>query len=80
MPIDLTTKQQTSDKHLARQPQGLVPVIEIDGQLLTQSLAIIEYIDTLSQQVTLLPSSPLERAYVRSLSHIMQWTFTPSVM
>ncbi|TIQ01973.1 MAG: maleylacetoacetate isomerase, partial [Mesorhizobium sp.] len=42
VPFDLLAKEQKSAEHLARNPQGLVPALEIDGLRLTQSLAIIE--------------------------------------
>ena len=49
-------------------PHGLIPVL-IDGeQVLTQSLAIIEYLEETHPQPPLLPRAPLERARVRALA------------
>lgn len=42
VPVDLTAGAQRAPHHLARNPQGLVPALEIDGLTLTQSLAIVE--------------------------------------
>ena len=47
---------------------GLVPVLEINGRRLSQSLAIIEYLDELHPEPALLPADPFERAQVRALS------------
>ncbi len=66
--VDLVAGDQQSDDHLARNPQGLVPVLEIDGQRLTQSLAIIEYLDQ-TRGLNLLPEPPAERAAARALAH-----------
>ncbi len=65
--IDLRAGEQRHPGHLARNPQGLVPALEIDGLLLTQSLAIIEYLDE-TRQAGFLPSDPQGRARVRTLS------------
>lgn len=48
-------------------PQGLVPALLHQGNVLTQSMAICEYLDECFTQYPLLPSAPLERARVRSL-------------
>ena len=42
--INLSTVENRSKNHLDRNPQGLVPVLDIDGSRFTQSLAIIEYL------------------------------------
>lgn len=49
-------------------PQGLVPVLDDDGQVLTQSMAICEYLDECYDGYPLLPADPLARARVRSLA------------
>ena len=45
IPVDLASGEQRQPANLARNPQGLVPTLELDDQVLTQSLAIIEYLD-----------------------------------
>jgi len=52
-------------------PQGLVPALEDRGQVLSQSLAIIEYLDEAHPGPKLLPADPLDRAYVRAFSQIV---------
>lgn len=52
-------------------PQGLVPALEIDGLVLTQSLAIIEYLDETRPTPPLLPAEPAARARVRSLAQLV---------
>ncbi len=68
VPVDLVSGAQRSAQHLARNPQGFVPVLEIDGHSFTQSLAILDYLDE-TRALSLLPTSPTERARVRALSH-----------
>jgi maleylpyruvate isomerase len=54
---------------LAKNPQALVPALEIDdGTVLTQSLAIIEYLDTLRPEPRLVPADPLAAAKVRAVA------------
>lgn len=49
-------------------PQGLVPSLKVDEGILSQSLAIIEYIDECYPDPPLLPDSPYEKALVRSIA------------
>lgn len=51
-----------SPDYLAKNPQGLVPMLEVDGVCLTQSLAIIEWLDSAHPQPRLIPFDPLARA------------------
>ncbi|MEX0319978.1 MAG: maleylacetoacetate isomerase [Ruegeria sp.] len=66
--VDLTKGAQKSPEHLARNPQGFVPVLEIDGLRLTQSLAILDYLDQ-TRGIGLLPPTPAARARVQALAH-----------
>ncbi|TMV03771.1 maleylacetoacetate isomerase [Ruegeria sediminis] len=68
IPVDLTKGEQRSPDHLARNPQGLVPVLKIDGLQLTQSLAILDYLDQ-TRGLDLLPTDPAARARAQALAH-----------
>ena len=57
--------------------QGLVPALEEGGHLLTQSLAIIEYLDEVHPGPKLMPVDPLDRAYVRAFSQIIACEIHP---
>jgi maleylacetoacetate isomerase len=67
-PVDLLTGAHRSAAHLARNPQGFVPVLDIDGHRLTQSLAILDYLDA-TRAMGLLPSDPAKRAKVQAAAH-----------
>lgn len=54
--------------YLALNPQGLLPALAIDGEVLSQSLAIIEYLDETHPLPKLLPTSAIARAHVRSMA------------
>ncbi|MGH8211322.1 MAG: maleylacetoacetate isomerase [Steroidobacteraceae bacterium] len=60
--------QQHSARYRAVNPQGLVPALELDGHVLIQSLAICEYLEERFPEPPLLPTDPLERAYVRAIA------------
>jgi maleylacetoacetate isomerase len=61
-PVDLLEGKQGETEYRALNPQGLIPALAIDGQLLTQSLAIIEYLDATRPEPGLLPADPASRA------------------
>lgn len=65
---NLRTNEQCSPDYLDINPQGLVPALEIDGQVLTQSLPIIEYLEERFPDSPLLPAESMARARVRSLA------------
>lgn len=65
MAIDLTAGVQQSEAFRARNPQGLVPALELhDGTVLTQSLAIIDWLDATYPDPPMTPSDPIARARV----------------
>lgn len=69
VPIGLVKGDQFKDEFRARNPAELVPVLELDdGSVLTQSLAIIEFLEEKFPQPPLLPHDLLERAYVRTVA------------
>lgn len=62
IPIDLVAAQQRAPEYRAVNPQGLVPALAIDGLLLTQSLAIADYLDQTRPEQPLLSPDPQQRA------------------
>jgi len=67
-PVNLASGDQKSTDYHALNPQGFVPMLDIDGQRLTQSLAIITYLDFRFSNQPLLPASVAARAHVLALS------------
>ncbi len=76
VPVDLLNGSQRGADNLARNPQGLVPTLEIDGHSLTQSCAIIEYLNE-TRGGGLLPDAPAGRARVRALSYAVAMEIHP---
>ncbi|WP_430367318.1 maleylacetoacetate isomerase [Trinickia sp. NRRL B-1857] len=68
---DLDRGGHREPAYLARNPQGLVPALEVDGVMLTQTLPIIEYLDECYPQPPLLPDSAMARARVRALYQVV---------
>jgi maleylacetoacetate isomerase len=68
VPVNLLEGAQQADAYRERNPQGLVPMLEIDGRRLTQSLAIIDYLDATRPEPPLVPSDPGERSHVLALA------------
>jgi maleylacetoacetate isomerase len=75
--IHLRRNDQTKPEYLGVNPQGLVPTLEVDGETLTQSLAIIEYLEETHPEPPLLPQTPAERARVRALADIVACDIHP---
>jgi len=77
VPVNLLEKDHRTADYLALNPQGLVPTLEIDGRVLTQSLAIIEYLAETRADAGILPDDPVDRHYVRALSHAIAMDIHP---
>src|SRR6201991_4800320 len=72
LPHHLRKGEQRAPSFLALNPQGLVPALEDDqGVVLTQSLAIIEWLDEIHPEPPLLPKEPMRRAKVRAFAQAL---------
>ncbi len=77
-PVHLRKGEQRGQTYLALNPQGGVPALELDdGRVLTQSMAILEYLEETHPEPPLLPKQPLERARVRSLAYAIACDIHP---
>ena len=61
-PVDLPSGEHERDDYHSLNPQGLVPTLQIDGHVLTQSLAIIDYLDATHPEPPMVSSDPLRRS------------------
>ena len=66
--ISLVQGEQQAPSYRQLNPQGFVPMLEIDGARLTQSLSIIVYLDQKYREPPLMPADPADGAHVRSLA------------
>jgi maleylacetoacetate isomerase len=76
-PVNLLESEQRSEAYRALNPQGFVPMLEIDGHRLTQSLAILNYLDLRFQNQPLIPASAAERAHVVALAMMVACDIHP---
>ncbi len=78
VPIDLMKGEQREPAYRAVNPQGLTPALDIgDGDALTQSLAILEWLDETHPEPAILPRSPLDRQRVRAMALIIACDIHP---
>ncbi|HEX2229559.1 MAG TPA: maleylacetoacetate isomerase [Candidatus Binatia bacterium] len=79
MPVHLRRGggEQLQPAYKAINPQALVPALEDNGQILTQSIAIIEYLDEKYPSVPLLPKEPAHKALVRSMALVVACEIHP---
>jgi maleylacetoacetate isomerase len=71
VPVDLLHGEQKEAEYRSRNPQGFVPMLDVDGHRITQSLAIIEYLEATRPEPPLLPPDPADAAHVRALALIV---------
>jgi maleylacetoacetate isomerase len=76
-PVNLQQGEQKSGEYRALNPQGFVPMLEIDGHRLTQSMAILNYLDIRFPVPPLIPASAAERAHVVALAMIVACDIHP---
>jgi len=75
--VNLLDGSQRSAAHLTRNPQGFVPALAIDRMMMTQSLAILEYLDARMPEPPLLPDDPAEAARLRAIAHAIAMEIHP---
>ena len=68
VPVNLLESEQRDEAYRARNPQGFVPMLEVDGERITQSLAIIGWLDRAYPKPELLPPDSMDRAHVVALA------------
>jgi len=76
-PVNLTSGEQRQDAYRAVNRQMLAPALEVDGAILTQSLAIMEWLEETHPNPPLLPADPLDRATVRAMADIIACDIHP---
>ena len=67
-PVNLLADEQMADAYKDENPQGLVPALAIGGRVLTQSLAIVEWLDATYAEPKLIPADPDDRAHVMAMA------------
>lgn len=75
--VDLLAGQQHGEAYRAVNPQGLTPALIADGVVMTQSLAILEWLEETHPQPALLPRAPAERVVVRAMADIVACDIHP---
>jgi len=78
--VDIMSQKNRTPEFLKKNPLGGLPVLELDdGSHLTESLAIMEYLEELHPKPPMLGTTPLERARVRELERICELGVLSSV-
>jgi maleylpyruvate isomerase len=70
-PVNLLAGEQGAADYLSLDPQGLVPTLEVDGQALIQSPAILEWLEEAHPDPPLLPATAADRAAVRAMAALI---------
>ena len=68
---DLRTGAQKDPAYVALNPQGMVPALEVDGAVITQSPAVLEWLEEAHPTPALLPSDAIGRAHVRAMAALI---------
>jgi maleylacetoacetate isomerase/maleylpyruvate isomerase len=75
--VDLVAGQQREPAFREVNPQGLTPALDIGGQILTQSLAILEWLEETHPEPPILPAAPLDRQAVRAMACLIACDIHP---
>ena len=76
-PVDLIRGDQRTPEYRAVNPQGLTPALYIGDRILTQSLAILEWLEEEYPEPPILPKTPLDRQMVRTMAGIIACDIHP---
>lgn len=77
IPVDLVAGEQRGEAYGAINAQHLVPTLEVDGEMMTQSLSILEWLEETHPEPALLPSTPLDRQRVRAMCGVVACDIHP---
>lgn len=75
--VNTDANEQSHSEYSALNPAKVIPTLVIDGQVLTESLATLEYLEETRPQPSLLPSDPLSKAAVRSIAQQIACNIQP---
>lgn len=79
IPVNLLQGEQKSDAYRALNPLAGVPALDHDGFVLTQSLAMIDYLDDIFPEPSLWPGDAAERAYIRQMVQVIATEIHPLI-
>lgn len=77
IPVDLVAGEQRGEAYGAINAQHLVPTLDVDGEMMTQSLSILEWLEETHPEPALLPSTPLDRQRVRAMCGVVACDIHP---
>lgn len=75
--VNLLESAQKSEAYRQVNPQGLVPALETQGQVIAQSMAVLEWLEETHPTPCLLPGNAFERAQIRSVAHAIACDIHP---
>lgn len=75
--VNLLTEQELKDDYKKVNPQNMVPVLEHDGHVFFQSMAILEYLEEIYPEPPIFPETAAARAMVRALANIIACDIHP---
>ncbi|SEK75202.1 glutathione S-transferase [Roseovarius nanhaiticus] len=76
--VSFKDAEQTKPEYHAINPKGRVPALEVDGRVLTETGAILDYIAAVAPDTGLMPEAPLDAARVRGVMHYLASTVQPN--
>ena len=77
IPVDLVAGEQRGEAYGAINAQHLVPTLDVDGEMMTQSLSILEWLEETHPEPALLPKTPLDRQRVRAMCGVVACDIPP---